>query len=53
MTRARPDLEMALLRGNVDTRLRKLDAGEFDAILLAYAGLKRLGLGDAGDGAAR
>lgn len=45
LARARPDLEVALLRGNVDTRLRKLDDGEFDAILLAYAGLKRLGLG--------
>jgi hydroxymethylbilane synthase len=42
--RARPDLEIALLRGNVDTRLAKLDAGNFDAILLALAGLKRLGL---------
>jgi len=42
--RARPDLETRLLRGNVDTRLAKLDAGEFDAILLAIAGLKRLGL---------
>ena len=44
LLRARPDLDIALLRGNVDTRLRKLDAGEFDAILLAHAGLKRLGL---------
>jgi hydroxymethylbilane synthase len=34
------------LRGNVDTRLRKLDSGEFDAIVLAAAGLKRLGFGD-------
>jgi hydroxymethylbilane synthase len=34
-----------MLRGNVDTRLAKLEAGEADAILLAYAGLKRLGLG--------
>jgi hydroxymethylbilane synthase len=42
--RARPDLETALLRGNVDTRLAKLDAGQFDAMLLALAGLKRLGL---------
>ncbi|MBI3676336.1 MAG: hydroxymethylbilane synthase [Proteobacteria bacterium] len=42
--RARPDLEIRLLRGNVDTRLAKLDAGTFDAILLAMAGLKRLGL---------
>ena len=42
--RARPDLVPVLLRGNVDTRLAKLDAGEFDAMLLALAGLKRLGL---------
>jgi hydroxymethylbilane synthase len=42
--RARPDLDCVLLRGNVDTRLRKLDAGEMDAMLLALAGLKRLGL---------
>lgn len=42
--RARPDLEIRLLRGNVDTRLAKLDAGEYDAILLAMAGLRRLGL---------
>lgn len=41
----RPDLRVELLRGNVDTRLAKLAAGEADAILLAYAGLKRLGLG--------
>ncbi|HXQ63961.1 MAG TPA: hydroxymethylbilane synthase [Steroidobacteraceae bacterium] len=42
---ARPDLKIAALRGNVDTRLRKLDAGDFDAIILAAAGLVRLGLG--------
>ena len=42
--RARPDLKVELLRGNVDTRLSKLDSGEFDAILLAYAGLRRLGM---------
>ena len=42
----RPDLKVQLLRGNVDTRLAKLAAGEADAILLAYAGLRRLGLGD-------
>jgi hydroxymethylbilane synthase len=42
--RARPDISLALLRGNVDTRLRKLDEGEFDAIILALAGLKRLGI---------
>ena len=39
----RPDLEVHDLRGNVNTRLGKLDAGEYDAILLAAAGLKRLG----------
>jgi hydroxymethylbilane synthase len=46
MKRARPDLEVAPLRGNVETRLRKLDSGEADAIILALAGLKRLGLED-------
>lgn len=46
LLRARPDLEIGLLRGNVDTRLGKLDGGELDAILLAYAGLKRLSLGN-------
>jgi len=40
---ARPDLHIEPLRGNVDTRLRKLDAGEMDAIVLACAGLIRLG----------
>ena len=40
----RPDVETLDLRGNVDTRLRKLDAGEYDAIVLAGAGLIRLGL---------
>jgi len=44
MKRARPDLDCVLLRGNVDTRLKKLDDGEMDAMLLALAGLKRLGL---------
>jgi hydroxymethylbilane synthase len=39
----RPDLELVPLRGNVDTRVRKVDAGELDAIVLACAGLKRLG----------
>ena len=42
----RPDLIIKDLRGNVDTRLRKLDAGEYDALILASAGLRRLGLGD-------
>ena len=37
----RPDLQIGFLRGNVNTRLAKLDAGEFDAIILACAGLKR------------
>jgi hydroxymethylbilane synthase len=41
---ARPDLELVTLRGNVDTRLRKLDEGAYDAIILAAAGLIRLGL---------
>ena len=41
---ARPDLQMADIRGNVDTRLAKLDQGQFEAIVLAQAGLKRLGL---------
>ena len=41
---ARPDLEILEIRGNVDTRLRKLDEGQYDAIVLAEAGLKRLGL---------
>jgi hydroxymethylbilane synthase len=40
----RPDLHVVPLRGNVETRLRKLEAGEVDATLLALAGLKRLGL---------
>ena len=39
----RPDLQIRSLRGNVNTRLRKLDEGEYDAIILAAAGLKRLG----------
>ncbi len=42
--RFRPDLAVKLLRGNVETRLRKLDSGEFDATILALAGLKRLAL---------
>lgn len=46
VARARPDLGIVSLRGNVDTRIARLDAGELDAILLASAGLKRLGLED-------
>jgi hydroxymethylbilane synthase len=41
---ARPDLEILPLRGNVDTRLRKVDEGQYEAIVLAYAGMKRLGV---------
>ena len=44
----RPDLRVVNFRGNVDTRLRKLAAGEVDATLLALAGLRRLGIEDAG-----
>lgn len=43
---AYPGVSFSELRGNVDTRLRKLDDGNYDAIILAVAGLKRLGLGD-------
>ena len=42
----RPDLEVLTIRGNVDTRLRQLDEGRYDAIILAEAGLTRLGLTD-------
>jgi len=42
----RPDLEVESLRGNVDTRLKRLDEGKFDAILLAAAGVRRLGWSD-------
>lgn len=42
----RPDLEVRDLRGNVNTRLRKYHEGDFDAVILAVAGLERLGLGD-------
>jgi len=42
----RPDLHLVPIRGNVDTRLRKLDAGDYDAIVLAAAGLERLGLAE-------
>jgi hydroxymethylbilane synthase len=42
----RPDLHIETIRGNLDTRLRKLDEGQFDAIVLAAAGLRRLGWAD-------
>ncbi|HEY1549258.1 MAG TPA: hydroxymethylbilane synthase [Kofleriaceae bacterium] len=42
----RPDLKIEMLRGNVPTRLQRLDLGRYDAIILAAAGLQRLGLGD-------
>jgi hydroxymethylbilane synthase len=41
---ARPDLAVRSIRGNVDTRIQKVDAGEYDAVLLAAAGVRRLGL---------
>lgn len=44
LRRARPDLRITLLRGNVETRLRKVEEGEYDATLLAAAGMTRLGL---------
>jgi hydroxymethylbilane synthase len=46
LLRARPDLQMKDIRGNVETRLRKLDEGQYDAIVLAEAGLRRLELAD-------
>ena len=46
LSELRPDLRILPLRGNLDTRLGKLDRGEYDAIVLAAAGLKRLGLAD-------
>jgi len=46
LTTARPDLRIEPLRGNLDTRLRKLDEGQYDAIVLAAAGLVRLGLAE-------
>lgn len=46
LRRQRPDIQCIDLRGNVNTRLRKLDGGEYDAIILAAAGLQRLGFGD-------
>ena len=45
-TALRPDLELRPIRGNVDTRLAKVDAGEYDAALFAIAGLERLGMAD-------
>lgn len=47
----RPDLQLADVRGNVDTRLRKLAEGQYDALILAAAGLRRLGLWDGAPGA--
>lgn len=48
LLRLRPDLAIVSLRGNVQTRLKKLEAGEFDAIILAAAGLRRLGMDSVG-----
>jgi hydroxymethylbilane synthase len=46
LRRLRPDVTVAEVRGNLDTRLRKLDSGEYDALILAAAGLRRLGLAE-------
>lgn len=46
LRRIRPDLDIQSIRGNVDTRIGKVEKGEYDAIVLAAAGLKRLGWGD-------
>jgi hydroxymethylbilane synthase len=46
LSNIRPDLEIAQLRGNLDTRIRKLDEGQFDAIIVAAAGVRRLGMGE-------
>ena len=50
MAALRPDLKIVDLRGNLDTRLRKLDEGQFQAIILAAAGLNRLGMSDRATG---
>ena len=44
LRKLRPDLEFCEMRGNVDTRVKKIEQGELDAMVIAYAGLKRLGL---------
>jgi hydroxymethylbilane synthase len=46
LRRIRPDLDLQSIRGNVDTRIAKVERGEYDAIVLAAAGLRRLGWGD-------
>jgi hydroxymethylbilane synthase len=46
LLRSRPDLRIVQLRGNLDTRIRKLDEGQFDAIIVAAAGVKRLGMAE-------
>ena len=46
LKRIRPDLDLQSIRGNVDTRINKVEKGEYDAIVLAAAGLRRLGWGD-------
>ncbi|MBI4212666.1 MAG: hydroxymethylbilane synthase [Deltaproteobacteria bacterium] len=46
LLKLRPDLEILPIRGNVETRIKKMEAGEFDAIILAAAGLNRLGMHD-------
>jgi hydroxymethylbilane synthase len=44
LARSRPDLQCVLLRGNIETRLARLDSGQMEAAILAFAGLRRLGL---------
>jgi len=46
LRRIRPDLNLVAIRGNIDTRIRKVEKGEYDAIVLAAAGLRRLGWGE-------
>src|SRR5574340_630774 len=46
LLKVRPDLEMVIIRGNVETRIKKLEADKLDAVILAAAGLKRLGFTD-------
>lgn len=46
LTRLRPDLDLRNIRGNIDTRISKVEKGEYDAIVLAAAGVRRLGWGD-------
>ena len=46
LAKAHPELKCSVIRGNVNTRLARLDKGDYDAIILASVGLERVGLGD-------